>query len=391
MQFMAPTGLIFNTFVTTPSQLPILKSTSIEEIILEHKDLSRFGTLNTEQLIALIHESSEQGYSPSLQWDILATDQNLFQGIDIFKQLPISKIVALRVQDAGVAEFIRQQFPLLPLHLIVETGNHNLTSLQRWSDYFGNQLQRLILSTELSGKTLQSYCEQLKVSCEILGLGRILLFYTPRSLLHSIQQNQSPSLEKIVTSDEHPHHHFPIIQNAHGTFMFHYYDLFLLDLLPELMKTNLKTMRIDLRFTNLFERIQTIDSLRKNYQIEQVKQLKTEWPIHTIHGFYRANRTDRPIERLKNKYLKNHGENLVAYVVEALKDQYLALVSRKSFHTKEKLLFITPEGKEIQICPLRIQNTQGQEVESTNAEGIWLIPHHKWIVPKTLVYRLIND
>ena len=384
---MAPTKLTFNTYVNDPVQLSVLQPTGVREIILEHQALSRWGTLNTDQLIELIHLSAKQGYSLSLQWDALYNEAELHPSIEIFEQLPLAKIHAVRVQDLGVAEFIRQEHPLVPLHLIVETGNHNLASLQQWCRYFGKQLQRLVLSTELSGKTLHSYCETLNTPCEILGLGRILLFYTPRALLQFLQPPNGSPLEKVVSSDEHRHHHFPTVQNQHGTFMFHCYDLFLLDLLPQLMKTKMQVLRLDFRFTDLFEWIQVVDHQRENFNLAQIKQLQSAWPVHTIHGFYRANRTERPIERLKNKHLQDHGEHLVASVVEVLKNKYIALLSRKPFSTNEPLLFITPEGKEVTLSPTFIQNTQGQAVESTQPAGIWLIPYHKWIVPKTLVYR----
>lgn len=379
--------LTFNTYVDHPAQLSLLQRTTVREVILEHEALSRFGTLATEPLAELIEASAKQGYFPSLQWDVLSTDAELQQSIEIFEELPLAKIHAVRVQDLGVAEFLRQHHPGLPLHLIVETGNHNLAALQQWSAYFGEQLQRLVLSTELSGTTLKSYCETLNTPCEILALGRILLFYTPRALFQFLQQPKEATVQKVVSSDEHPHHHFPTLQNQHGTFMFHYYDLFLLDLLPELMETKMQVLRVDFRFTQLFDWMEPLDGQRKNFDRETIQQLKSAWPVHTIHGFYRANRTERSIGRLKNKYLKDHGENLVAYVVEVLKDQYIALMARKSFFSHEELLFITPEGKELKISPAFIQNTQGETVESAQPGGIWLIPHHKWIVPKTLVYQ----
>ena len=385
---MAPARLSFNTYVTTPGQLSLLQPTSIREIILEHEDLSRFGTLNTAEIKALIPEAIKQGFSPIAQWDILASEPDLLRGAKIFNQLPLSEIAAVRVQDVGIAQWIRQHCPDVPLHLIAETGNHNLVSLQQWRDYFGEQLKRLVLSTELPGTTLKQYCSELESSCEILGLGRILLFYTPRSLLRPFPNTLQSSFETIVASDAQQHHHYPTLENRHGTFMFHYYDLFLLDLLPALRETALHTLRIDLRFVKSFEWIQKIDSLRENYDGELVKSIKAQWPVHTIHGFFRSNRTDRPIQRLKNKHLSDHGKNLVAYVVESIKDQHIALISRQPFHADEELLFITPEGRRLRIVPTYIRNTQGQSIETADVAGIWLIPHYKWVIPKTLIYRL---
>ena len=46
-------------------------------------------------------------------------------------------------------------------------------------------------------------------------------------------------------------HQFPTVENQHGTFMLHHRDLFLLDYLPELQKTNLEVLRLDLRHLDL--------------------------------------------------------------------------------------------------------------------------------------------
>ncbi len=385
--------LKFNTFVSSISHFDSLTSSSIREVIIEHEMLGRLGALKTNEVKALIEQAVLQNFTPVLQWDILCTDRQIQKGCNILKQLPLSKIAAVRVQDLGVAEVIRQNYPKLPIHLIVETGNHNLAALKKWAEYFKNQLQRFVLSTEIPFSTINQYCQELKIPCEILGLGKILLFYTPRKLLSPFGSESFSTIEKIVSSDEQQHHAFSTIENQHGTFMFHYYDLFLIDMLPELLSSELEVLRLDFRFLNSLEKfellwIQPIETLLVNFDTTIAQQLKSKWPTKTTHGFFRANRTDRPIERLKNKHLRNHGDTLVAYVVESVKQQHIAVISRQSLSINEPLLFITPEGKELTIVPSTIRSTTGEEVESTEVSGVWLLPYHKWIVPKTLVYRI---
>ena len=204
---MDATKLKLTTYIQDNTQLALLKHTSIQEVILEHKVMSRLGTLTTSQIKSLANQAKTEGYNPILQWDILGNDEDLQKGINIIKQLPLHLIQAIRVQDLGVAELLRTQFPKLPLHLIVESGNHNLIGLQHWVQYFKNQIKRLIISTELPETTLKQYCHQLEVPCEILGVGRILLFYTPRNLLAPFDPSSVESKEKMVTSDEHQHHY----------------------------------------------------------------------------------------------------------------------------------------------------------------------------------------
>ena len=243
----------FSTYLESLSQLKQILKTSIREVILEHKSLSRMGSLGTKSLLPLIDAALVAEMSPVLQWDILSTEKTFQRSLSLLSRLPLAKFYAIRVQDLGAAEWIRQEHPELPLHLIVETGNHNLTGLQRWIKYFGPQLQRLVLSTELPKSILKEYSQILTVPCEILAAGRILLFYTPRKILnlHRLSHDTSYCIEKTLIPSDQPQRMFPTIENQHGTFMFHHRDLFLLDYLPELQNTSLEVLRLDLRHHDL--------------------------------------------------------------------------------------------------------------------------------------------
>jgi len=243
----------FNTYLENFSVLEQIQQTSIREVILEHKSLSRMGKQSTKSLISLLDAALSCGLSPVLQWDILITEQTFQHCLTLLNRLPLAKFHAIRVQDLGAAEWIRQEHPELPLQLIVESGNHNITGLQRWVEYFGPQLQRLVLSTELPKSVLLEYSKTLTVPCEILAVGRILLFYTPRKLLSSqnFLTNSPDFLEKKLVAGDQPQRQFPTVENQHGTFMFHHRDLFLLDYLPELQSTSLSVLRLDLRHLDL--------------------------------------------------------------------------------------------------------------------------------------------
>ncbi|MBC8259200.1 MAG: U32 family peptidase [SAR324 cluster bacterium] len=381
----------FNTYLTSHSELEQIQQTPISEVILEHKSLSRLGNLQTKALLSLTDEALASGLSPVLQWDILCTEQAFQESIALLKRLPLSKFHAVRIQDPGAAEWFCSKHPKIPLHLIVESGNHNLAGLRRWTDYFSPQLQRLVLSTELPESRLQEYCQSLNVACEIMVVGRILFFYTPRRLLSFLAPptESLDSMEKSLIPAEQPQRKFPTTENQHGTFMFHHKDLFLLDLIPELQKTNLNMLRLDLRhldFTGAW--IRRIAGLLESFDKQKTTQLKIDWPCKITHGFFRANRTDLAIERLKNPFLKDHGETMVGYVVESLKGEHLILLVNKKFSCGKTLLGITPEGKKCTILTDPIKTTTGQTVTDITPDNLYLVPHVKYVTAQTLVYNL---
>ena len=381
--------MLFNTYLRCQVELEQIQQTSVREVILEHRSLSRLGKLDTKTLLLLIDAALVAGISPVLQWDILSTEKTFQRSLSLLNRLPLAKFHAIRVQDLGAAEWLRQECPELPIHLIVETGNHNLTGLERWTKYFGAQLQRLVLSIEFPKSTLKEYSQNLTVPCEILAVGRILLFYTPRKLLNlkdSFQKNSSFVEKNLVLSDQ-PQRMFPTIENQHGTFMFHHKDLFLLDFLPELENTGLSFLRLDFRHLDFSGRwIKKIDGLLGSFDKKKIKELKSNWPTKITHGFFRANRTDLAIKRIKNPHLKDHGETLTGYVVEAVKEEHLILLARKSFQRGTPMIGITPEGRECEIPTDCIYTMDGRYAEDITPGKLYQVPHVKYVIAQTLLY-----
>ena len=381
----------FNTFLDNKKTLELIHETSISEVILEHKTLCRMGRLDTDSLLSLTDAALGSGLSPILQWDTLCTESNFENCINLIYNLPLSKFAAIRVQDIGAAEWVRHELPEVPIHLIAETGNHNLKALLRWHEYFGKQLQRIVLSSELPIPTLINYCQTLKISCEILAVGRILLFYTPRKLLGNYEssKNSFEFTEKILVPSDQPKRHFRTLENQHGTFMYHHKDLFLLDFIPEMQNINLKVLRLDFRHMEIkSDWVKKIDKLLLSFDRQTVKSLKSKWPSKITRGFIKANRTDLAIDRIKNPHRKDHGENLVGCIIETVKKQHLIMLTRKSFKSGKSLLGITPEGKECIIATDSICTTDGKPVMEIESGNLYQVPHVKYVTAETLLYNL---
>ena len=170
--------------------------------------------------------------------------------------------------------------------------------------------------------------------------------------------------------------------------MFFYRDLFLLDHLEELTNTHLSFLRLDLRHLDSNSKwLSKFNGAIESFDKIKITELKSTWPFKITHGFFRANRTDLAIERLKNPNLKNHGETLIGYIVEAVKGQHLILLARKSFTCGKPLLAVTPEGRECEILTNSIQTINGFPVTEIISENLYKFPHVKYITARTLVYQ----
>ena len=101
----------FNIFLENHFQLNEIKKTSIREVILEHKLLSRTGKNGTKLLVSLAEEAISSKISTVLQWDILSTENSFKDSLRILNQLPLKIFQAIRIQDLGAAQWLKQEHP----------------------------------------------------------------------------------------------------------------------------------------------------------------------------------------------------------------------------------------------------------------------------------------
>ena len=176
------------TFAQSLNDLNLIKDQGLEEVILGHQDFSRFGKLKTEDFFEFSKRAKELGLKVIFEWDILMTE-NTFLKLALEIVPFLDSFDSLRVQDPGALEWGFKN-TTKPLQFIAENGNHNLPGLKGWIDHVQGRMERIALSIELPKIKIEEYCKILKVPCELLGLGRILLFYTPRQLLSPLSEDK---------------------------------------------------------------------------------------------------------------------------------------------------------------------------------------------------------
>lgn len=352
------------SYARTLHELNILKDQGFDEVILEPKSLSRFGKLSKDEVESFSKRAKELGLRVLLEWDILMTEDVFTTKLIDIKSLT-SFADALRVQDPGALNWAIENTNL-PLQFIAENGNHNLKALQGWIDLANGKMERIILSIELSRSAIEEYVTKLTVPCELLGFGRILLFYTPRPLLSALVPEklaQNEELAALGESEESPHKGFPIVENQHGTFMFHIKEFCLVDFASELSTLGLSFFRIDQRWENP-SRLSEVTSLVKNFNGEAFDQLKADYSQDLMRGFYLVNKTDVLFPKLKNSRLQGRDANYIGEVLEAEKSSHLAIMIKnpKGLSSNDNLKILHPKGEVFEAKIYSLKNLGLEEV-----------------------------
>lgn len=390
----------FITYIETLTQLEkmlslpeVLKSQL--ELIIGCVELSRYSKTTLAEMLEIKNLAQKNNLTVVLEWDALNQEEKFLKAVEVFDRLPLHDFKSVRLQDPGAVEYVKTKYPWLKIQLILENGNHNLIGLTKWSDYLGEQCERLVLSNELSREMLRSYSKELKVPLEVLCFGRILLFYSPRMLLSpletkSIETAKTEAIEAFGTSEESPHSGFPLIENRHGTFMFNVKDLYLLDHLDELSEMGIVHTRIDLRFDDSFEKYaESILNLFEGIVPESDLPIRSAHMRPLIKGFYNINKTDVLFTKLKNKRTQRQDQNYIGEIVDVERDIALALMIKTEGLRKDGellLKMITPEGKEKTVQLPWMKSSLGESLESALKNDLVLIPFVSGVSVKTQVY-----
>jgi putative protease len=374
------------TFAQSLNDLNLIKDQGLQEVILGHQDFSRFGKLKTEDFFEFSKRAKELGLKVIFEWDILMTE-NTFLKLALEIAPFLDSFDSLRVQDPGALEWGFKN-TTKPLQFIAENGNHNLPGLQGWIDHVQGRMERIALSIELPKIKIEEYCKILKVPCELLGLGRILLFYTPRQLLSPLSEDKlsfNQEISAVGESEESPHKGFPIIENRHGTFMFHIKDFCLVDFAHELKSLGLGFFRIDLRFS-AFDQLKELKALTEDFNEDSFREFKEKYPQDLMRGFYLVNKTDVLFPKLKNHRLQSREGNYLGEVLEAEKGSHLAIFVKnsKGLRKSDKLKIVHPKGEVFEALIYSLRNLSLEEVDYIEPQktaliqfvgGVWVKSH----------------
>ncbi len=382
--------MLFNTFVSSVGDLArCVNAPSLEEVLLEPMLLARQGKLSDNRVQELAFEAVRLGLRPVLVWDVLMPERIMRSVCERLMQWDLSLFGAIRVCDPGAAEWLRIHFPQMPLQLIVETGNHNLESLQGWCEIFSGCLERLVLSIELPEEKLVEYCQKLPVHCELLGVGQILLFYSPRSLL--VEQRfedeaDSLFLEATAAFADSPHRHLPTLETAHGTFMFLDKDQFILDRLDALRAQGLHTVRLDLRHLSRDGDVALeIDRICRQI-LSDPAELRLTWLRETRAPFFKANRTTALFPRMKSKLSEYRDDSNLAEVITGETGKYVVFYASRSFEVALIKSIMLPTGEEIEFPQgVIFRNLDGESIDTFESEQILVTNWIKKAVPGSLL------
>ncbi len=373
------------TYCDDIKQLELLRELNISEVVVCSKDLSRLGKLDIESTNQILNLAKSWGMRTTLEWDVLMTESRFDEHVLNLREINLENVDVLRVQDPGALQYCLENLSQ-KIQYICETGNHNLVALKTWKNLIGDRLDRLVISPELPKETIRSYVQELAVDLELLGLGKILVFYTPRNLLSPLTPKQNDDfIEAMGSSEESPHKGFPLVENKHGTFMFNIRDQFLMEHLDELEQMSLTHLRVDLRDCD-FRLIEKLVEMNASFSLPKAQEFKELYGRAVMKGYYRVNKSDVLFPKLKNHRLQGRGESYIGEVIDVDKKNFLAISVKNNALKLGQIIKITnTEGKVKEVEITKLQNSCLENINEAK-QNIALINFVSGIQPRSQLF-----
>lgn len=382
----------FTTFITSKEDvLSCAAAPNVDEVLIEPRELAREGRLSLKDAEDLARDAAQHGLRPVLVWDILMTQDEFRTRSSLIAGMDLSPFTAIRTQCPGAAMWVRANAPTKDLHFIVENSNHNMPALKRWVAEL--QPKRMVLSTQLPEDKLIACCKELATECEVLGAGKILLFYSKRHLLQAnfAEDEDIRDAHWIYTdsaSEESASRPFPTIENEHGTFMYLNKDHFILDKLSRLEAAGMRSIRIDLRDLQSGERsAKGIEELCR-MALAQDPALDSIWSRPTSAPFFKRNRTDKQFSRMKPHTRLLRDANCVAEVVTVERGELLGLMALRDFDSNgASFKFVAHDGAELPVEIECFSDMVGNPVTRCEAQKLVRCPWIKGVKTGAILVR----
>ncbi|KAB2951285.1 DUF4911 domain-containing protein [Heliorestis acidaminivorans] len=215
------------------------------------------GNFTTEQMSKGIAEAHKQGKKAYVTVNIFAHNKDL-QGLDDYlRELEAIGADAIIVSDPGVFAIARRTVPNLPIHISTQANVTNLEAARFWAE---QGAERIVLARELTLAEIKEIHEQVNVELEVFVHGAMCMSYSGRCLISDYltgrKANQGECTQACrwkyaLMEEQRPGMYMPIEEDERGSYIFNARDLCLLEDIPALIESGVKSFKIEGRMKSV--------------------------------------------------------------------------------------------------------------------------------------------
>ncbi|MGN0374476.1 MAG: U32 family peptidase [Butyrivibrio sp.] len=315
--------------------------------------------------------------------NILAHNKDLEAAERYFKELD-EKVHpdALIISDPGMFMIARKTVPDMDIHISTQANNTNYGTFDFWHEMGAS---RVVTARELSLNEIKEIRENIPRELEIETFihGAMCISYSGRCLLSSFLAGRDANRgacthpcrwKYYVMEESRPGQYMPVYENERGTYIFNSKDLCMIEHIPELMEAGIDSFKIEGRMkTALYVatvartyRLAIDDYIKSpEYYKSRIPFYKSEIAKCTYRQYTTGFFFGKPDENTQiydsNTYIK---EYTYLGIVQVDGEGKYEIEQRNKFSVGEHIEVMKPDGRNICVTVLSIQDENGNEMES---------------------------
>lgn len=183
--------------------------------------------------------------------------RNFMAEADYFRRYPIDAFI---IQDIGMVDVLKKEFPDIPLHLSTQANCVNYEAVRMYRKL---GFKRVVLGREASLADIAEIKEavpQMEIEC--FAHGAMCIAYSGRCLISAYLTGRSANAGfcshscrwdyRLVEERERPGQYFPVIEGDGFTALFSSKDLCMIDHLDAMKKAGVDSLKIEGRMKSLY-------------------------------------------------------------------------------------------------------------------------------------------
>ncbi|MCR5789393.1 MAG: U32 family peptidase [Lachnospiraceae bacterium] len=337
--------------------------------------------------IAFAHEHGVKVYVTA---NIFAHNDDLSEAIAYFKTLNRLRPDAVIMSDPGMITLFFENCENIDLHISTQANNTNYLT---WLFWRKQGAKRVVSARELSFKEIREIRKKIPDDMEIESFvhGAMCISYSGRCLLSNFLTGRDANRgecthpcrwQYALMEETRPGVYFPVSENERGTYIFNSKDLCMIGHIPDVLEAGIDSLKIEGRMkTALYVATVTrayrraIDDLRKDpalyeshkpWYLEEVAKC-TYRPFTTgfFYGkpgddaqIYEQNGTEQPES---SSYCRGY---TYLGLIEKAEENRVFIEQKNKFTVGDKIELMKPDGQNIPVTVLSIQDEEGREQES---------------------------
>ncbi len=338
-----------------------------------------------------IRYAHEHGVKVHVTANILAHNDDLAGAREYFKELKELKPDALIIADPGMFMMAREICPEIEIHVSTQANNTNYDTFTFW---YRLGAKRVVSARELSLAEIKEIRAHIPEDMEIESFihGAMCISYSGRCLLSNYftgrdanqgacthpcrwkyKSTEPHEIETVIEEEQRPGVYLPVFENERGTYIFNSKDLCMVEHIPELIDAGIDSFKIEGRMKTALYVATVARTYRKaidDYlESEEKYRSNLDWYRQEIAkctyrqfstGFYFGKPDENSQVYENNTYIN---EYIYLGTVEKEEGEGVVFEQKNKFSVGEEIEIMKPDGRNIPITVLSIQDSEGNHQE----------------------------